>query len=169
MEFGACLGAEIADSLKGFALLEDEPMEIAFDKVLRSITVPLLRPIEEVIANCIFRERGISGCTDSGLVLADLAPSEGFASELVLGLGVYKRGIPWRWADGSSHTGSPALIAHFVVVVLAPNDSIRLNAIRTISNTFRTGREPGRSIIDARSLEQAVAIVREFEGRSKQA
>lgn len=158
---------EIANSLKGFVRLEDEPMEKAFDRVLRSISVPLSRPVEEIIANCIERERRISGCMDSGLVLADLDPARGFSSELILGLGVFARGTRWRWEDGTSHTGSPELIAHFVLVVLAPDDPSRLSALRTISRTFVAGREPGRAILAATSLEQAVTIVRGFEESSE--
>lgn len=157
----------ISNSLKGFVRLEDGPMEMAFDSVVRSISVPLSNPLEEVIANCIERERRISGCMDTGLVLADLDPAQGFSSELILGLGVFARGTQWRWEDGTSHTGSPALVAHFVLVVLAPDSSSRLRALRTISRTFVAGREPGRSILDATNLEQAVSIVRGFEARSE--
>ena len=76
--------------------MEDEPIERVFDRVLRSLAVTLPRPVEEVIDDCIERERHISGCMDTGLVLADLAPARGFSSTLILALGVSAHGIRWR-------------------------------------------------------------------------
>ena len=154
---------KIADALKGFTVLDDEPIESAFDKVLRSLTVPLSRPVEEVIDDCIERERQISGCMDTGLVLADLAPARGFTSTLILALGVSAHGIRWRWEDGSSHTGSPALIAHFVLIVLSPDDPTRMRALRPSARIFAADREPGSSILGATSLEQVTGIARAFE------
>lgn len=157
------LQLKIANALKGFSILEDEPVERAFDKVLRSLTVPLSRPVQEVIDDCIERERGISGCMDTGLVLADLAPARGFSSTLILALGVSVNGIRWRWEDGSSGTAFPGLIAHFVLVVLSPDDPTRMRALRPSARIFAAGRAPGSSILAATSLEQAIAIVRAFE------
>lgn len=154
---------KIANALKGFTLLDDEPMEMVFDRVLRSITVPLARPVEEVIANCIERERQISGCLDSGLVLSDLAPARGFSSALILALGVFAHGVRWRLEDESAHPGFQAHIAYFVLVVLAPDDRTRLRALRASAGIFAADRELGRSILGATSLEQADVIVRAFE------
>ena len=154
---------KIADALKGFTVLDDEPMERAFDKVVRCLTVPLSQSAEEVVGNCVDLERSISGCLDTGLVLADPGPAEVFSSTLILALGVYRRAIPWRWEDGSSHTGTPALIAHFVLVVLSPDGKTRLRALRASSRIFAADHEPGRSILSATSLEHAVALVLAFE------
>ena len=159
---------KIADALKGFTVLEDEPMERAFDKVVRSLTVPLSQPAEEVVGKCVDLERSISGCLDTGLVLAVPAPAEVFSSTLILALGVYPRAIPWRWEDGSSHTGSVELGAHFVLVVLSPDGATRLRALRPCARIFAADREPGSSILGATSLEQTIAIARAFEDSGRE-
>jgi hypothetical protein len=154
---------KIANALKGFSVLEDEPLGKVFDRILRSLNVPLSRPVEEVLGVCIERERQISGCLDTGLVLADLDPRRGFSSELIMALGVSARGFRWRWEDGSSQAGSQGRIAHFALVVLSPDDPSRLRALRASARIFAADREPGSSILGATSLEQAIAVVRAFE------
>jgi hypothetical protein len=155
---------KISNALKGFVALADEPMEKVFDRILRSISVPLSRPVEEVIGNCIERERRISGCMDTGWVLADLDPAEDFSSELILGLGVSARGIRWRWGVGAPPCGYLNIPVHFVLVVLAVDGPSRLRTLRASSTIFQADSEPGRSILGATSLAQAISILREFEG-----
>lgn len=154
---------KIFNAFKGFAVLEDEPMEKVFGRVLRSLEVPLPRPVEEVIANCVERERQISGFLDNGMVLADLDPTKGFSSELILALGVSASGIRWRWETGAPRHDPQDFPVRLVLVVLAPDDTCRLRALRAISSAFVPGREPCRSILGATSLEQVIAGVRVFE------
>lgn len=154
---------KISSVLKGFTRLENEPIENIFELVVRSVTVPLARPLEEIIGNCISRERQISGRMDTGLVLADLAPTLGFSRDLVLGLGVSERGIPWRWGPAPPQPASGETKIHFVLAILAPDDQSRLWAIRESARIFNPSHAPGGAILAAGNLEQAVARVRDFE------
>lgn len=154
---------KIANAFKGFTMLADEPMEQMFDRVLRSLTVPMSRPVDEIIAHCIERERQISGCLDSGLVLSDPNPAAGFSSELILALGVSPRGLRWRWETGVPRYAPQDISVHCVLVVLAPDDRCRLRALRAVSSALAPGRDPCRSILGATSLDQVIAAVRAFE------
>ena len=138
-------------------------MEKAFDRILRSITAPLSRPVEEVIDYCIEQERGISGCMDTGCVLADPDPAEGFSSELIVGLGVSQRGIRWRWGSGAPRYGYLNIPVHVVLVVLAVDFQSKMRTLRAISTIFRADSELWRSILGATSLEQAISVLSEFE------
>lgn len=148
----------IADSIKGFTVLDDEPVEAVFEKIVRSLTVPLPIPVEVIVQILVERERGISfSDSDSGSAFAeDSRGLTGCVPEVVVGLGVCKKGIRWRWADGSPlgpKLGSDRLI-YSVFLILAPDPRARLMTLRACWDLAHS-TNLAKAISETQSLAEA--------------
>lgn len=151
---------KIADSIKGFTVLDDDPIEGVLERVVRSLTVPILVPVETVVRKLSEHERGISGCTDTGIALAEGDDLRDCAHELTLALGVSRKGIRWRWTDGSlSPVDWPI---HYVFLILAPDVGTRLRSLREIAH-IGLQTELGKALLEVRSLDEAARTIRSFE------